>query len=473
VRERRAKLVCTLGPATATAEGVRALAEAGTDVFRVNMSHGTRASHAASVELIRTAAAELGAELAVMADLPGPKIRLGELAIEPLELIPGAPFLLRAGGPAGDPTGASTTYAGLADDLRPGDRVLLADGAAELRVDRTEGDDVLTEVVRGGPVRARAGVNVPAERLRLPALTDRDRAALAAAVELDVDLVAQSFVRSSEDVVRLRHLMGERRIPIVAKIETRPAVETVEAIVRVAEALMVARGDLGVELPLEEIPIVQKSLLRAARAAGRASVVATQMLESMVHAPRPTRAEASDVANAILDGADAIMLSGETAIGEFPIEAARTASTIAAVAERGGGAFVSPPPSCTHVDEAAAVAHAAAQIANDDPAVAAIACYTGSGLTADLLSSERPRVPIVAFATHGAVRRALAARWGVVPVEGGHPRDTDEMIALMDQGLRSRGLVEAGASVVMAASSPAGKTHTNLLKVHHVGVPTG
>jgi pyruvate kinase len=467
--ERRAKLVCTLGPATATAEGVRALAEAGTDVFRVNMSHGTPDAHATSVRLVREAAVAIGRELAVMADLPGPKIRLGDLSVEPLVLVPGERFVLRSGGQPGDPTGASTTYPALAGDVRPGDRVLLADGAAELRVDRTDGSDVMTEVVRGGPLRARAGVNVPSERLRLPAITDRDRSALAAAIELDVDLVAQSFVRTGDDVAELHALMGEHRIPVVAKIETRPAVDSIDAIVGEAEAVMVARGDLGVELPLEDIPIVQKRLLRVARAAGRASIVATQMLESMVLAPRPTRAEASDVANAILDGADAIMLSGETAVGRFPIDAARTASRIAATAERDGGAFVSPAPTCTHVDEAAAVAHAAAQIANADPAVAAIACYTGSGLTADLLSAERPRVPIVAFATHGSVRRALAARWGVVPVEGERPRDTDEMIALMDEGLRSRGLVDAGASVVMAASSPAGKTHTNLLKVHHVG----
>jgi pyruvate kinase len=466
---RRAKVVCTLGPATASAESVRALAEAGTDVFRVNMSHGTPESHAASVALVRETGETLGTPLAVMADLPGPKIRLGELAAEPLDLLPGSPFVLRTGGPPGDATGASTTYAGLAGDVVAGDRVLLADGAAELRVARIDGTDVVTEVVRGGRIRARAGVNVPAERLRLPAITERDRSALAAAIELGVDLVAQSFVRSSDDVIALRELMGGRPVPIVAKIETRPAVEAIASIVEHADALMVARGDLGVELPLEEIPILQKSLLGAARAAGRASIVATQMLESMVHAPRPTRAEASDVANAILDGADAIMLSGETAVGEYPIEAARTASRIAAVAEERGSAFVSVSPACSHRDEAAAVAHAAAQIANDDPAVAAIACYTASGRTAQLLSSERPRVPIVAFVSDAPVRRSLAVRWGVVPVEGRDPRDTDEMIALMDEGLRVRGLVETGASVVMAASSPAGRTHTNLLKVHHVG----
>jgi pyruvate kinase len=469
VSDRRSKLVCTLGPATATPDGVRALAEAGTDVFRVNMSHGTPETHAASVRLVREAADRLGRPLAVMADLPGPKIRLGDLGTEPIALVPGSPFVLRSGGSPGDATGAPTTYAGLADDVRPGDRVLLADGAAELRVSRIDGEDVVTEVVRGGLVRARAGVNVPAERLRLPAITDRDRSALATAIELGIDLVAESFVRSGDDVVELRRLMGDRPVPIVAKIETRPAVEAIDAIVEHADGVMVARGDLGVELPLEEIPLLQKSLLRAARGAGRATIVATQMLESMLHAPRPTRAEASDVANAVLDGADAIMLSAETAVGEFAVEAARTAARIAEVAEADGGRFAPPGPVCGHRDEAAAVAHAAAQIANDDPAVCAIACYTASGRTANLLSFERPRVPIVAFVSDPSVRRALAVRWGVIPVEGRDPSDTDEMIALMDEGLRSRGFVEAGASVVLAASSPAGRTHTNLLKVHHAG----
>jgi pyruvate kinase len=466
---RRSKLVCTVGPATASADAVRALAEAGTDVFRVNMSHGTPATHAASVNLARHVARDLGLELAVMADLPGPKIRLGELADERLQLATGSRFVLRADGRPGDANGAPITYPGLGRDVEPGDRVLLADGVAELRVARIDDDDVVTEVVRGGTVGARAGVNVPSERLSLPAITDGDRAALARAVDLGVDLVAQSFIRTADDVLELRSLMGDRTLPIVAKIETRPAVEAIDRICRHVDAVMVARGDLGVELPLEEIPVLQKSLLRTARAAGRATIVATQMLESMLHAPRPTRAEASDVANAILDGADAIMLSGETAVGDFPIEAARTASRIAEVAEERGEAFRSPPPPSTHRDEAAAVAHAAAQIANDDRAIAAIACYTGSGLTANLLSAERPRVPIVAFASTPSVRRALAVRWGVVPAKGRDPSDTEEMIALMDEGLRALGLADAGASAVMAASSPADRTHTNLLKVHRVG----
>lgn len=466
---RRAKLVCTLGPATGTAEAVRGLVRAGADVFRVNLSHGTGADHSALVELVRRAVEEEGRDLAVMADLPGPKIRLGELLAEPLKIVAGQRFLLRAEGGPGDAEGATTTYPGLAGDLRRGDRILLADGAVELIVQEALAEGAVTECVRGGSIRSRAGVNVPAERLSLPAITDRDREGLARALDLGVDLIAQSFVRAAADLIGLRALMGERAVPIVAKIETRPAVDDIAAILEQADALMVARGDLGVELPMEEIPILQKELLVSARTAGKPAIVATQMLESMVRAPRPTRAEASDVANAVLDGADAIMLSGETAIGEYPLEAAEAAARIAQVAEERAGRFRVMGEPCRHTDEASAVAHAAAQVAAGDRDVVAIACFTGTGRTAALLSSERPEVPIYAFVPDDAVRRALCLRWGVTPLPVPVPSDTDEMIRSMDEGLRRGGLVSGGQSVVMAASSPAGKTHTNMLKVHQVG----
>lgn len=468
---RRAKLVCTLGPATSTPEGVRGLAEAGAEIFRVNLSHGDAASRAVLVELVRAVSEELGVDLAVLADLPGPKIRLGPLDSGEASLTAGARFELRTADRPGDAAGASTTYPGLAGDLQRGDRVLLSDGAVELTVASIEGSTVVCEVVRAGRIRSGAGVNVPAERLSLPGITDRDRAGLEEALAAGADLIAQSFVRAAADLIGLRALMGDNRLPIVAKIETRPAVDDIGAILERADAVMIARGDLGVELPMEEIPILQKELLRDAGAAGRPAIVATQMLESMIASPRPTRAEATDVATAVLDGADAIMLSGETAIGAFPFEAARAAARIAEVAEERGGGFRSARPACSHTDEAAAVAHAAAQIAGADPAVVAIACYTGTGRTAELLSAERPAVPIYAFAHETAVRRTLALRWGVVAVPGRVPADTDEMIASMDEGLRSRGFAVDGQSVVLAASSPAGRTHTNLVKVHHIGDP--
>lgn len=467
---RHVKLVCTLGPASAGPPVLDGLLEAGADVLRVNLSHGEPAEQAALVRAVREAAARVGLEPAVMADLPGPKIRLGELGGGAVRLEAGSRFVLRPGGRPGDAAGAPTTYAGLGRDLRRGDRIFLSDGAVELLV-RETGEEVVTEVARAGVVRSGAGLNVPAERLSLPAITERDREALGHALALGADLVAQSFVRHAADVIGLRALMGSRPVPIVAKIETRPAVEQIGQILAHADAVMVARGDLGVELPMEEIPLLQKELLRAARAAGRPAIVATQMLESMIRAARPTRAEASDVANAVLDGADAIMLSGETAIGAFPVEAARAAARIAEVAEERAGAFRAPGPPCTHEDEASAVAHAAAQIAADDPAVVAIACYTESGRTAGLLSSERPRVPIYAFVPDATVRRSLQLRHGVRPLPAERPPDTDAMIGLMDRGLRERALAREGDSVVMAAAMPAGKASTNMLKVHQLGGP--
>ena len=466
----RTKLVCTLGPATNTPKFIRGLVTAGATIFRINFSHGAPDDHARAVELVRAVEAEVGTAIAVMADLPGPKVRLGVLDPDPLKFVPGQAFALHPGG-AGDKDGASTTYPGLATDLRVGDRVLLADGAVELGVTALEGTMVRTECIRGGSARSGQGVNVPAERLGLPAVTDRDREGLARALELGVDLVAQSFVRGPEDVVELRSLMGDRAVPIVAKIETKPAVESIEQILDVTDALMVARGDLGVELPMEEIPLLQKDLLRAARAAGRPVIVATQMLESMIRSPRPTRAEATDVANAVLDGADGIMLSGETAIGRYPFEAAAAASKIAGAVESRGAEYRAAQPPCRHTGEGPAVAHAAAAVATEDRDVVAITCYTETGRTARLLSAERPSCHVYAFIPDEVVRRSTAVLWGVTPLAANKPADTDEMIALMDEGLRAHGLASSGDAVVMVAASPAGKTTTNMLKVHRVGTP--
>ena len=466
----RTKLVCTLGPATNTPKFIRGLVTAGATIFRINFSHGTPADHERAIELVRATEAKIDRALAVMADLPGPKVRLGVVRPAALKLTPGQPFTLRPDG-EGDRDGASTTYPDLARDLLVGDRILLADGAVELTVSELDGSIVRTGCVRGGTVRSGQGVNVPAERLSLPAVTDRDREGLARALDLGVDLVAQSFVRDPADVKELRSLMGERAVPIVAKIETKPAVEHIEKILRVTDAVMVARGDLGVELPMEEVPLLQKDLLRAARAASRPAIVATQMLESMIRAPRPTRAEATDVANAVLDGADGIMLSGETAIGRFPFEAAAAAARIAGAVESRGTEYRAAQPACRHTGEGPAVAHAAAAVASEDRDVVAITCYTETGRTARLLSAERPGCPVYAFIPDVNVRRANAVQWGVIPLPSRKPADTDEMIALMDEGLQVFGLAKPGDAVVMAAASPAGKTTTNMLKIHRVGSP--
>jgi pyruvate kinase len=464
----RTKLVCTLGPASATPKMVRGLVEAGTTVFRINCSHGTVEERRRSCSLVRDAEEDTGRTLSVIADLPGPKVRLGAVHKDTIRLKPGQRFELRAEGP-GDEAGAATSYPGLPRDLRVGDRILLADGAAELTVIDLRDEAAVTECLRGGAIRSGQGVNVPAERLRLPAVTDRDRETLAEMLDLGVDLIAQSFVRERGDVEELRAAMGDLRVPIVAKIETRPAVDAFERILEVADAAMVARGDLGVELPLEDIPLIQKRLLREARAAGRPVIVATQMLESMIRAPRPTRAEANDVATAVLDGADAIMLSGETAIGKFPFEAASVATRIAAAVETRGADYRAARPPSAHTGEAASVANAAAAIVEEDPAVVAITCYTTTGRTAALLSAERPQVPIHAFIPDVRVRRSNGLLWGVEthPIE--RPGDTDEMISLMDAGLRAWDLAREGETVVMAAAMPAGRTTTNMLKLHQVG----
>jgi pyruvate kinase len=464
----RTKLVCTLGPASATPKMVRGLVEAGASVFRINTSHGSPEEHRRSLDIVREAEGATGRPLSVLADLPGPKVRLREVEPDPFVFRPGQRFALRPDGRA-DGAGAATTHPGLGRDLRVGDRVLLADGAVELTVATIDGDVVETECIRGGSVRSHQGVNVPAERLSLPAVSDRDRTALADVLAMGVDLVAQSFVRSPSDVEELRAAMGGRLAPIVAKIETRPAVDDFAAILAVADAVMVARGDLGVELPIEEIPLLQKRLLREARGAGRPVIVATQMLESMIRAPRPTRAEANDVATAVLDGADAIMLSAETAVGDFPFEAASVAARIAHAVESRGTEYREAVPPTVHTGEAAAVAHAAASIVEGDADVIAITCYTTTGRTAALLSAERPRVPILAFIPDVEVRRANGLLWGVNTLPAARPHDTDAMIAMMDDGLQAQRLAQKGDVVVMAASMPAGRTTTNMLKIHQVG----
>jgi pyruvate kinase len=466
----RTKLVCTLGPASATPKMVQGLVKAGASVFRLNFSHGTPEDHERMVAIVREAERETGMPLAVLVDLPGPKVRLGEVSPDPWTIKPGQRVDLRPDG-GSDRRGTSTTYPQLAADLQTGDRILLADGAVELTVTAIEGALVETRCVAGGSVRSGQGVNVPAEQLSLPAVTERDREGLAHALDLEVDFVAQSFVREPEDVRQLRAAMGDRYVPIVAKIETRPAVHNVVGILAEADALMIARGDLGVELPMEEIPLIQKQLVRAARAAGRPTIVATQMLESMIHAPRPTRAEATDVANAVLDGADAVMLSGETAVGEYPFEAAAAATTIAGYAEATGEGFRAPPVETRHTSEGAAVAHAAATIPVEDLGVVAITCYTETGRTARLLSAERPSVPVYAFVPPDDVRRTMCLLWGVQGLPASPPEDTDGMIALMDEGLQAHELARPGDTVVMAAASPAGRTTTNMVKIHQVGMP--
>jgi pyruvate kinase len=460
--------VCTIGPAS---EGrLSELVAGGMDVARINCSHGTRDDHDRYVSAIRGAARDAGKAVGIMADLSGPKVRLGELDGGQVELVTGSRFVLRgeAASP-GDAVGAPTTYPGLAGDLEPGDRVLLADGAAELRVLETKGGDIVTEVLRGGSVRSRGGVNVPSERIGLPAITPKDREDLVWALETGVDLVAQSFVRTARDCEALLALMPERRPLLVAKIETSSAVAEAQAILGRADAIIVARGDLGVEASLEEIPVIQKRLVDQARQAAVPVIIATQMLESMTVSPRPTRAEAGDVAGAVFEGADAILLSAETAIGAHPAEAARTGARILEVAETAGEPYVHRRRQEDHPElEEAPLAQAAAVLARQGGA-RAVACFTHSGLTARLVSAARPGAPIHAFSPEPATVGQLTLIHGVDPRPIEQPEDLDGMIASMEARLLEVGSVEPGDSVVMVASSPAGQAHANLLKVHRVG----
>ncbi len=465
---RATKLICTIGPAS---EGRLAeLVDAGMNVARINCSHGTRDSHDRYMAAVRDAAEKAGRAVGIMADLSGPKVRLRELQGGEVELSAGVRFVLRseADGP-GDENGAATTYPGLADDLEPGDRVLLADGAAALRVLESKGGAVITEVVRGGTVRSRAGVNVPSERLGLPAITPKDEEDLEWALAARADMIAQSFVRTADDCAGLLALMPEERPLLVAKIETSSAVAEAPAILQRADAIIVARGDLGVEASLEEIPVIQKKLVDQARTAAVPVIIATQMLESMTASPRPTRAEASDVAGAVFEGADAILLSAETAIGSFPTEAAQTGARILEVAETAGETYVHRRRQEDHPElEEAPLAQAAAVLARQGSA-RAVACFTHSGLTARLVSAARPGVPIHAFSPEPATVGQLTLIHGVQPRSIDQPGDLDGMIASMEARLLEVGSVAQGDSVVMVASSPAGQAHANLLKVHRVG----
>lgn len=465
---RRTKLVCTLGPAT---EGrVDELVAAGMNVARINFSHGTPASHESAAQAVNQARASADANVAIMTDLSGPKIRLGALADGSVELEAGRPFVLRmpgSDGPPGDAAGADVSYARLAADIKVGDPILLADGAAALRVIAIDGD-IRTEIVRGGTIRGRAGVAIPATRLSAPALTKKDRDDIPRALALGVDYIAQSFVRSPDDIRALRRRLGPDGPPIVAKIETLPAVDAFDGILDVADVVMIARGDLGVELPFEQVPIVQKQLLRRALDRGIPAIVATQMLESMTNAARPTRAEASDVANAVFDGADAIMLSGETAIGAYPILAAEAAARIAARCESDGAAYLPLGRSQTPDTNTGAIAYAAVALTTHRASVVAIGCYTRTGRTARILSSLRPRVPILAFSPDPGVVGRLALVHGVVARPCADLDETSDRVADLGRIVDGARLVPGGATVVLVTSTASPGSGPTRFGIHRV-----
>jgi len=468
---RRTKIVCTLGPATSSEHGIRALLEAGADVLRLNFSHSDREEHRATIRRIRAVSASMGREVAILQDLGGPKIRLGEL--------PGGERLLGAGervelAPEPDvPDGAlGVSYPYLLDDVSEGDRILLADGLVELEVVSRRDDRLVCEVLVAGAVSSHKGVNLPGTTLRVASFTDKDRADLEVGLAEGVDIVALSFVRHEDDLAPVRAMISGRDAPplVVAKIEKPQAVERLCQILVAVDGVMVARGDLGVEMPTEEVPLIQKRIIREARRAAKPVITATQMLRSMVDNPRPTRAEATDVANAILDGTDAVMLSEETAIGRWPVEAVSMLDRIArrTESELDSTAPMREPPADSLPVDAAAISRAACLLAHDLEA-AAIVATTTSGSTARLVSRLRPRAPILALTPSVAVQRQLALSWGVVPDRIPGFEDIESAFVVARRRCLEVGLAARGDRIVATAGLPLHEAGTtNVIRVLNV-----
>jgi pyruvate kinase len=464
------KILVTLGPASDSPAVLSELMAAGVSVFRLNASHGSQQEHAARIAAIRDIAAKEDRRVAILFDLQGPKIRLGKCESEQCRIPTGAEFTITTEPVIGNSELASTTYAKFAQDVRPGDRVLLADGAVELRAIASNGVFVNFHVVTGGIVGSNKGINLPGVKVSAPSLTEKDMSDLEFALGSGVDLIALSFVRTASDVCALRRRIGRRPAKVMAKIEKPAAWDHIEEILDEADGVMVARGDLGVEMALECVPPIQKSIIRRARRRGKFVITATQMLESMIEKPTPTRAEVSDVANAIYDGTDAVMLSAETSVGKFPVEAAAYMVRIAAEAEasinkRG---FQEPSASSdpTHAEIVADAAYHAARAAR----VSAIVVFTSSGSSARLVSRYRPPVPIYAITPSDTVARQLLIHYGVFPVLAPQVGSTDEMLAQMDRLLIDRGYLRVGDVVVFVAGQPIGRPgNTNLMKLHQIG----
>jgi len=464
------KIVATLGPASDSEAAIRQLLLAGVDVFRLNASHSTQTEHAGRIRIIRRVAAEMERWTAILLDLQGPKIRLGKFAGGSCMLAAGSTFTISTEPLLGDATRASTGYQKFAMEVTPGDRVLLADGSIELRVIDTDGTAARTEVISGGLIGDHKGVNLPGVAISLPSLTEKDLDDLRFGLDQGVDMVALSFVRSAGDVRALREVLGPAAVRVVAKIEKPQAWDNIDAILEETDGVMVARGDLGVEMALEKVPRIQKSILRRARRYGKFAITATQMLESMIENPTPTRAEVSDVANAIYDGTDAVMLSAETSVGKYPVEAVKFMSRVAIETENAinAGGFQELP-AAVDPTNAEILADAAYHAAREAKA-AAIVVFTATGSSARLVSRYRPPVCIYAMTPRENVGRQLVVNYAVSPVLAPDVASTDEMLAQMDRMLVERGHVRAGDFVVFLAGQPIGRPGTtNLMKLHRIG----
>ncbi|CAM3644935.1 pyruvate kinase [Smaragdicoccus niigatensis] len=466
---RRTKIVCTLGPATASEDKIQELIVSGMDVARLNFSHGSHADHEKVYHHVRKASDEVGKAVGILADLQGPKIRLGRFVTGATLWAEGQEVRITVDNCEGTHDRVSTTYKNLAVDAQPGDRLLIDDGKVGLTVDRVDGNDVVCKVVEGGRVSNNKGISLPGMNVSVPALSEKDIADLEFALGLGVDFVALSFVRSPSDVELVHDVMDRvgRRVPVIAKLEKPEAVTNLESVVLAFDAIMVARGDLGVEYPLEQVPLVQKRAIQIARENAKPVIVATQMLESMIENSRPTRAEASDVANAVLDGADAVMLSGETSVGKYAIEAVRTMAKIAQAVEFTPNHV----PPLIHVPRTkrGVISYAARDIGERLNARALVA-FTQSGDTVRRLSRLHSHIPLLAFTPTQAVRSQLALSWGTETFLVPWVETTDAMIRQVDASLLGLDRFHKGDVVVIVAGSPPGTVgSTNMIHVHRIG----
>ncbi len=462
----RTKIVCTIGPASNTPEVINALIESGMSVARLNFSHGTHQEHAEMIKHIREASARLNRPVAILQDLCGPKIRVGEIPGDGVRLSAGQKIILTSDSRAAGPDRIPVSFGDLPAQVKTGDRILLADGLMEMVVERVKGLEITCKVITGGLLTSNKGINLPSSTLNIPAMTEKDRRDLLFGLEKGVDYVALSFVRSAADIHAIKKIIRRqnKQTPVIAKFEKHEALLNVDGILEASDGLMVARGDLGVEIPLEQVPTIQKKVVKKANALGKPVIIATQMLRSMVASPRPTRAEAADVANAVLDGADAVMLSEETAVGQYPVEAVRYMARIAATAEENYPHYhyLQPPP---HQDTAEAVAYAACVLAAQLDA-AAIVATTRSGSTAVQIARYRPAQSIFALSLDEAAARRLALYWGNIPCCMAPMEDTDQMVEKAAAIVAEQGHARKGQKVVITAGRPIWETGTtNMLWV--------
>jgi len=474
---RRTKIVATIGPSSSDEDVLRRMIEAGMDMARLNFSHGTHAGHERNFRRIRKLSAKTGKPLGILADLQGPKMRIGELAGETLDLKKGNPLTITTRKIKGTDGIVSSTYKRLHEDARKNDRILLDDGSIELKVIKVESREVHCRIMQGGELRAHKGINLPGVKVSESSLTRKDRADVRFAVKLGVDYLAMSFVRHPKDIVRLKRLLMTLNadIPVIAKIEKPEALENIEEIIEEADGIMVARGDLGVEMPAEKVPQIQKDVIALCIRAGKPLITATQMLESMVQNPRPTRAEASDVVNAIYDGTGAVMLSQETALGSYPVKAVRMMARIAREAD----AYVTD----NLMEERKKVFRRSGTISSFENAIGDatetaarhlptrfIVCFTSSGFTAQKVSSYRPSVPIIGATQNPGMLPRMSLYWGVQPIRVKQAKTIDSMIANIEQELLKRRMVRKGENIIITAGYPLGVAGTtNMMQLVRVG----